>query len=576
MNKSSYGAKRKRTNTPVMNRKRAVESRHFRAPVNKRKSAVRKIETPVSEVAEETIVQIAEEAETESKDQIFFSADTEEKTAEPAAEGSQDILSKITSVFRGLFKKNRKQDAAEAAPDPLDMASEAAQPVGIGGVVSSVASWMTSPIDPDSEENTAERTAEEAQEENGEVPQYEENETDQTDQTEENQKTETGENDIRDGAEEAGEDVADESGGTFEDNIGAEAETEEESETEVDTSAEVPEEAGAETAEETEAVSDEETEAEEPLSQEEPSEETAEAEPGEEAQEDFSPEEIPADENESDESQQQTELIDIPQDENESDESRQQTELIDIPQQVQETSEEEEHELTREEKRAERKALRKETKLQLIDEIVDKPRAGLLTMALLPGYAMKKVSTVEKTTLSAPSVLILNVIKWAAIGTFFAMFIESFVNLFEYSFVRMIFSDVAALAFKFGGFGLLLEYACYIIIGLFCGLIRKRVSTLKLMEIEGRSSLFVGLVFIIADLLIWKGMLVYAVIAAVIGTVCGLMLKGFGMDLVLPISKGTQIILAAILIGIAVWLTFPFVNFAVSGLTDIFKAILNL
>ena len=550
MNKSSYGAQRKRTNTPVMNRKRAVESRHFRTPVNTRKSIVKKIEAPVSEVAEETVVQIAEEAETEVQEQIFFSADTEGNTAEPAAEtaeGNQDFLSKITSAFKGLFRKNRKQEPAVTAADPLDMASEAAQPVGIGGVVSSVASWMTSPIDPESEENAAERTAEEITEENGEFPQYEENETDQTNQAEESQETEAGEDDIRDGAEEAGEDITGESGGTPEDTIGSE--TEEEI-TEELPDEEITEEAGKEITEEAEAEGE--------AAEETAEEETAEAESTEEGEtgEDFSAEDIPADEAESDESAQQTELIDIPE------------ETPETPA--------EERELTREEKRAERKALRKETNLQLIDEIVDKPRAGLLTMAFLPGYAMKKVASVEKTTMSAPSVLILNLIKWAAIGTFFAMFIESFVNLFEYSFVRMIFSDMAALAFKFGIFGLLLEYGCYIIIGLFCGLVGKRISTLKLMCVEARSSLFVALIFIIADLLVWKGMLVMAVIAAVIGTVCGLMLKGYGMDLVLPISKGTQIILAAVLVGIAVWLTFPFVRFATSGLTDIFKAILNI
>ncbi|MDO4520915.1 MAG: hypothetical protein Q4B44_04670, partial [Erysipelotrichaceae bacterium] len=232
--------------------------------------------------------------------------------------------------------------------------------------------------------------------------------------------------------------------------------------------------------------------------------------------------------------------------------------------------------LTRKEKRDLKKAIRKETRIQLLDEKIDSPRAGLFSMLLLPGRAMTRVASVEKTTLSAPSVLILNLIKWAAVGTFFAMFIEKFINIFNFSFIRLNFTGTAGLAFRFGIFGLAAEYLSYIIIGLFCGLIRKKISTLKLMEVESRSALAVALLFAAGCVLAWKDMLAFAVTAAVAGMVIGFITKGYGMDLVLTIGKNTQLVLVLILVVCACMAGFRYFPLTVSGLMDIFKTILHL
>ena len=197
-------------------------------------------------------------------------------------------------------------------------------------------------------------------------------------------------------------------------------------------------------------------------------------------------------------------------------------------------------------------------------------------MLLLPGRAMTRVASVEKTTLSAPSVLILNLIKWAAVGTFFAMFIEKFINIFNFSFIRLNFTGTAGLAFRFGIFGLVAEYLSYIIIGLFCGLIRKKISTLKLMEVESRSALAVALLFAAGCVLVWKDMLAFAVTAAAAGMVIGFITKGYGMDLVLTIGKNTQLVLVLILVVCACLAGFRYFPLTVSGLMDIFRTILHL
>ena len=197
-------------------------------------------------------------------------------------------------------------------------------------------------------------------------------------------------------------------------------------------------------------------------------------------------------------------------------------------------------------------------------------------MLVAPGYAMKKVSTVEKTTLAGPSVLLLNVFKWAAIGTFFTMFIEKFINHFNYSFVRLNFTGTASLAFRIGIFGLLAEYVSWIVIGLVCGLMRRKISTFKLMEVEARSALAVMLLFVIGSVFVWKDMFAYGVVAGICGIVIGFMTKGYGMDLVLPIGKNTQLLLVLVLVSVATVLSFSYFPLIFSGLMDIFKTILNL
>ena len=599
MNRNYIGARRKRTNTPVLNRQRAVEYRHRPyAPVKSEKPEL-SAEPAVIEEVNEIIDTAAEETVTETAEpETVAKAVQETATDEPAVNAPQvnavqsaqtvGFFGKLASAFKGLFSKN-KETAVETGDDKR--------------IVSDLKTWMNSPIDPDEEPaeiageevsaiDTAEETAvaetEEATdteetsvvseetaapeetiaEEPAEEPEKPSEETEISEAAEvtEMSSEETVVSEPADDAEEKQEEIQQTE--TVEET--AAEDTEEPSdETEIDPLEEIlsdedkePQDEVAETV--TEEVSSEDPETAEVIAAEEETEETADKE--EEPVSEEPAEETVTEAASTDETEEVTE-------EAASEETAEETQT-----QEEETAESEEEEaaLTREEKKALRKEIRKETKTQLLDEIIDSPKAGLLTMLLAPGYAMKKVSTVEKTTLAAPSVLLLNVIKWAAVGTFFAMFFEKFINHFNYSFVRLNFTGTASLAFRMGIFGLIAEYVSWIVISLFCGLIRRKISVFKLMEVEARSALGVALLFVIGAVLVWKDMFAFGVIAGVCGIVVGIMTKGYGMDLVLPIGKNTQLVLVTALVIAATLISFSYFPLILSGLMDIFRTILNI
>ena len=96
------------------------------------------------------------------------------------------------------------------------------------------------------------------------------------------------------------------------------------------------------------------------------------------------------------------------------------------------------------------------------------------------------------------------------------------------------------------------------------------------MEVEARSALAVMLLFVIGSVFVWKDMFAYGVVAGICGIVIGFMTKGYGMDLVLPIGKNTQLLLVLVLVSVATVLSFSYFPLIFSGLMDIFKTILNL
>lgn len=536
MSKKYIGAKRKRTNTPALNRKRAVEYRHRPYAVKIKNTEILQEEPLI--VAEEAIEAevIAEETAEEITEQPVK---TEEPVSAPVAEaaaaaGAAGVFGKLSGMFKGLFSRKKKEEPETGHSGDLK-------------------SWINSPIDPDeepAEENPDELLPEET--EAAETVTEPDVTIEEMDETAEEQE----ENEII---------LLDEP---------AETEAAEEETSEAVEEAEA---ADTETSEETAEEAAEETETDESLSTEE-SEETSEAEPSEEATQET--EVIPGEETEAAETAEaeETAVAEKPAEETETAEEAAEEETAEVTAEAEEVPAEEEPEekLTRKEKRELRKEIRKETKTQLIDEIIDAPRANIFVMLLAPGYAMKRVAGVEKTTLSAPSVFILNLLKWGAIGTYFAMFIEKFINIFNYSFIRMNFTGTANLAFRFGIFGFVFEYLSWILIGIFCGLIRKKISTLKLMEVEGRSAPAIALLFVIGCVLLWKDFFSYAVIAGVCGIVIGFMTKGYGMDLVLPIGKNTQLVLVMLMVIASMFAAYRYFPLTVSGLTDIFKAILNI
>lgn len=576
MSKNYIGAKRKRTNTPAAARKRAVEYRH--RPYIVKKAAVKAAE----EVTELKDLILAEEAEPE------IPAPAEEVPEEPAAEKQADttvpsdsgaaaaaagaaaaggFFARAMKSIKGLF--SRKEAAKEDT-----------------SLVSDVKTWLNSPIDPDAEEEPAE-TAEAAETGLTEAAEEAEiavaaGEPEEVSETEEATEETAAAEEVLETAEETAEEEPSESEETpAEETPSEEPEenvTEESAEADAEAEEVAAEEATDQEAEEISLAAEEETEESAETSEEEtPAEETE--EPSEEpASSEAAEEEPAASEAAEEETAEEAAETEVPAEEVTQPEESEEDIFAEVQEETEEPQPEPEPEpeLTKKEKKELKKAIRKETRIQLLDEKIDSPRAGLFSMLLLPGRAMTRVASVEKTTLSAPSVLILNLIKWAAVGTFFAMFIEKFINIFNFSFIRLNFTGTAGLAFRFGIFGLAAEYLSYIIIGLFCGLIRKKISTLKLMEVESRSALAVALLFAAGCVLVWKDMLAFAVTAAAAGMVIGFITKGYGMDLVLTIGKNTQLVLVLILVVCACLAGFRYFPLTVSGLMDIFRTILHL
>ena len=554
MSMKHIGARRKRTNTPALNRRRVAAYRHRPyAPVKKQITSVNEeiLNETASEILEEAAV-IEEQAEektaealieetTESKPEV-----AEESEASPVSEaaaaftaGAAGLAAKISSMFKGLFAKKTAEEPVitAAEPEEISVSEEAAEETPA-----------------EAEETVQEKiVSEEIQETETAEAEVSIEETEAV--AEEVQAEETAEP-IEESAEETAEKETEPEVSEAE-----ETETADEEENEVLT---VSEDVQAEESEVSEPSEDNaaEVQSEEVKEAAEPVEtDKAETADTETEQEQREPEEI---KEETPAAEGPAEEVSAPETESE--------EVSETPQEP----EEDEAPLTKKEQRELKKEIRKETKKQLIDEIIDAPRANILLMLVAPGLAMKRVSSVTKTTISAPAVFILNVLKWAAVGTFYAMFIEKFINIFNYSFIRMNFTGTAGLAFRFGAFGFVAEYLSWIVISLFCGLIRRKTSVFKLMDVEGRSAPAVTLLFAAACVLVWKDMLMWGFIAAVCGTVIGFMTKGYGMDLTLPIGKNTQLVLVLLIVAGVTYAAFKYFPIAVSGLDEIFKAILNI
>ncbi len=560
MSKNYIGAKWKRTNTPVLNRQRAVSYRHrpykaFRPTVlneiTAEESGITAEDTLLTEEtseAEEFVEEVKAEAAEESTEEI-----TEEKVqdaeetasaAETAAEAaaaaaSVGFMAKATSFFRNLFKGKKAEEAVTEAAETIPAEEE------IPAVAEEAAEETAEEIQEPAEEAVQKAVTEESAEEVQETV----SEAEETAETE--------------GEEPAAEEVSE----TEETEAASETETAEES-----AEAEQAEEISAE--EQAEEVLKENTDEPAEAETEEVSE-AAESEEPSEVQTVIFPADPEMEDSKEDAEEGVTEVIETPAEE-ETETAVPAEETVNEEPVSEPEEETEEAHLTKAEKKQLKKEIRKETQTQLYDEIIDRPKTGLFTMLLMPGKAMKGSGSVKKTTMNAMSSLILLTLKWAAIGTFFAIILEKFVNYFDFSFIRMIFSEVAGLAFRFGIFGLIAEYVSYIIIGLFCGLIRRKISTFKLIEVESRSALTVTVLFVLACVLLWLNHWPYAVMAAAGGAMLGFIAKGYGMDLVLPISKTTQMILCVLLTAGAAMVSFYYFPMAVSGLTDIFRVILHL
>ena len=162
MGKTYLGARRKRTNSPVENRKRAVEYRHQRYA----KAVLPEIEdTEIREPAEiiaETVAETAAEtaaeaaAETAAREAVYEADETPAETAVPAEEKAGGFIQKITAFFMGLFGIRKAVDAIDAAAEETYTSEEPAEEPAVEERVSDLTETV-------SDEAEAGETAEETE-----------------------------------------------------------------------------------------------------------------------------------------------------------------------------------------------------------------------------------------------------------------------------------------------------------------------------------------------------------------------------------------------------------------------------
>ena len=513
MSRTYTGARRKRTNTPADNRRRAVEFRHAKYA---RKPAVKetpkhafgisadepaRIETEQTSILGEKHTpqpaEILNEVKTKAvylfnflKDKVMTLLKTEEEIEqELAEEESEEEAAEVRETDAGLIADG-EAESAEEAEEPVTQAEE---------IPAEAADTEEAAETEDIPAETAEETP---------VPETEEPE---------------------EVLKETPADIA-----------------------EVTETEDVPAETAEETpAEEIPAEVTEEVPAEEP--------EITETEP--------ETEEAPADEAEetSAEVTEAAETEEVPSEEPEVTETEPETEET--------PAEEDSPKSTRESRRQKRI----EKKNAVLDAIIDTPRSNIFQMILRPGLAMTKSGMVDYPVLSQVSVLILNIFKWFACGAFIANLIASLINLYQFSFVRMNFSDISSLSVRIGAFGLAAEYFSYILIATVCGLFRHEVYLRKITDVQARSAAAEGTLFVIATVLISRH-LGAAFAVFITGAVMGFMLKGYGLDLAMKdrVSKTGQLFLCAVCIAVCTMASFVYFKFVSGDLIRIFMDILNI
>ena len=124
MGKTYLGARRKRTNSPVENRKRAVEFRHERYARKTAEAVLPVVEETAAEPAVETVIETAAEKFEETV------VHAKEEIAKTGFDGS-GFLKKVTGFFAGLFGVHTaaeavKETAGETAAEEESVLDKAA------------------------------------------------------------------------------------------------------------------------------------------------------------------------------------------------------------------------------------------------------------------------------------------------------------------------------------------------------------------------------------------------------------------------------------------------------------------
>ena len=231
---------------------------------------------------------------------------------------------------------------------------------------------------------------------------------------------------------------------------------------------------------------------------------------------------------------------------------------------------------TLKEKTAASKAKRRRRKLENLDEMIDRPKAGLIRMLLFPGTSMDNVSTAGYPTISMFSALWLNILKWAAFGSFFAVVLRDYISIFEFSIIQLNFTESAWIAFKIGIFGLAAEYFCYYVLFVITGLIRKPVRSSILVDVASRSSLASALAFLAACFAVHHSVsLGFAVMIGAL--VFEIVMKAHAIHLTVDgLSSTARFWIILMLVTLVAFVSFKYFSLALNDVVQLLTHVLNL
>ena len=227
---------------------------------------------------------------------------------------------------------------------------------------------------------------------------------------------------------------------------------------------------------------------------------------------------------------------------------------------------------------AEKAALREEKK-KLREEESDRlpsiPYAGLFKTMFLPAYTMRKLSETDAPTLSQITCAVISLLKWIAFGAFPSALVAALINTNAFSQLRINFAKEAMMALAIGVLCCLIEYAAYGICWIYSRVVKEDISFTKLVSIEARSSLMTGVLFLLAALFVHVSV-GFGMVFFVTGFVLEIMLKAYGMDLVLHISKTEQMILAVVIAAEAAVFGNNLIPFFMSDALEVIVQLFNL
>ena len=225
----------------------------------------------------------------------------------------------------------------------------------------------------------------------------------------------------------------------------------------------------------------------------------------------------------------------------------------------------------REKTKKEKRLERKEEKIQ---DLVDTPRSSVVEMLLKPAYSMEKVSMIDDLTISPMLIFLMNVVKWFAFGDFLTRLIKTFLNEDTFGTARINFTTEIWMSVKIAAFCLAAEYFIDFVLSIVSGLAKRPVRMLKLTEINGRSSIFTGVLFILSIVLLRFNASLGIGLFTATCVIC-LVLKGYSLDLFLAMSKNAQIIVLLLAVAAVGFIGTMFMGFAFSDVVDMLNTVIH-